>query len=285
MVDATPPVRRGRSAPGHKGTNMKTTSASRALFAAAGLAALTVALAATLSPAQTVKTTNNERMVTPAINALDKSDIWDLHFRFKDPRTMTVDVPGRGRKLVWYMWYQVYNDPANRGSKEPVTFIPEFELLTRNNTTHFDEVMPAVQEQIRKFEDPTGRMDLKNSVTVSLKPIVPTPPESVPKVTTGVAIWTDVHEKAADTTQFTVFVTGLSNGWAAEDSGVIRRKTLKLGFRKVGDGKRVEANDLQFADVAQWIYRPASTDFKGSLPAPTKALFEKPLEPFPTDPK
>jgi len=32
-----------------------------------------------------------------------------LDFRFKAPRLLTVDIPGRGRKICWYMWYQVVN--------------------------------------------------------------------------------------------------------------------------------------------------------------------------------
>jgi hypothetical protein len=260
---------------------MLTVRVRRGLAAATFLAVVAAGLAVSLTPApaQQVKTVNNERTVPPELNAQDKADIWTLHFTFKDPRTMTVDVPGRGRKLVWYMWYQVYNDPANRGSKEPVTFIPEFELVTANGTRHFDEVLPAVQEQIRKFEDPTGRLDLKNSVTVSNKPIAPTPPESVPKAVTGVAIWSDVQEKASDTTQFTVFISGLSNGWSIDDSGVIRRKTLELGFRKVGDGRRTEANDLRWAEIARWRYRAADSDFKGSLPIPVRPFFDKDLPP------
>src|SRR5579871_4198444 len=48
----------------------------------------------------------NERSVEPRIHREDKADIWTLHFRFKDPRIITADVPGRGKKVIWYMWYQ-----------------------------------------------------------------------------------------------------------------------------------------------------------------------------------
>lgn len=271
-----------------KGMTMQNIRIRPVWFTRIGLSAVfalaTLAVQPTSASAQTFVKTADGYRIFPKVDAADKSDIWNLHFEFKEPRTMTVDVPGRGRKLIWYMWYQVYNDPAKEGSKEPVTIVPEFELVTGNGTRHFDEVMPAVQDQIRKFEDPTGRMDLKNSVTISLKPIQPTPEKSAPKTVTGVAIWTDVHEKASDTATFQVFITGLSNGWARDQDGMIRRKTLELRFRKVGDGKRVEANDLRFTEDLKWIYRAADVDFKGSLPSPSPKLFDEPLAPFPAGP-
>src|SRR5262245_30719856 len=65
----------------------------------------------------------NERVVESAQskNPQDRAQIWVLDFHFKDPRVMTVDIPGRGRKLVWYMWYQVSDSTG-----EPRTFIPRF---------------------------------------------------------------------------------------------------------------------------------------------------------------
>src|SRR5262249_35436996 len=69
----------------------------------------------------------NERDVKPQTNVQDKDDIWVLDFRFKDPRLITVDIPGRGKKVVWYLWYQVINN-----TKEPRTFIPDFELVTHD---------------------------------------------------------------------------------------------------------------------------------------------------------
>src|ERR1700682_938900 len=49
----------------------------------------------------------NERDVKQQPNGEDKDGIWVLDFRFKDPRLITVDIPGRGRRLCWYLWYQV----------------------------------------------------------------------------------------------------------------------------------------------------------------------------------
>ena len=96
-------------------------------------------LGALCVPAGLVLAANpNEREVKPRANVLDPdreltatgelnldSKIWVLEFRFKDPRLVTVDIPGRGSKLCWYLWYQVINR-----YKEPHTFIPDFELVT-----------------------------------------------------------------------------------------------------------------------------------------------------------
>ena len=138
-------------------------------------AALTlVGLAAAANP--------NERDVKPAPNVQDPdeiydkdgnpkadSKIWVLDFKFKDPRLIKVDVPGRGQKVCWYLWYQVINRTA-----EPHTFIPDFELVTHDrHTVHHDQVLPKVQEAIRQIEDPTGYLNIKNSVTIAAEPIPP----------------------------------------------------------------------------------------------------------------
>src|SRR5262245_32455022 len=110
----------------------------------------------------------NEREVKPKPNVQDAdkvitadgqlnldSKIWCLEFRFKDPRLITVDIPGRGRKICWYLWYQVINR-----YKEPHTVIPDFELVTLDKkSVHHDQVLPKVQEAIKQIEDPTGYLN------------------------------------------------------------------------------------------------------------------------------
>src|SRR3712207_2794530 len=118
---------------------------SRFLLATLGLVAVGLAVAQTpLNP--------NERPAPPRTNAQDKEGTWTLDFVFKNPRTITVDIPGRGKTTVWYLWYQVTN---NTGA--PRFFNPTFEWVTLDrNTSHTDEVLPKVQEAIAKVEDPTG---------------------------------------------------------------------------------------------------------------------------------
>ena len=224
------------------------------------LALLAVAAAgAWASPAPAANP--NEREVKPQPNVLDReelntadSKIWALDFRFKDPRMITVDVPGRGRKVCWYLWYQVINK-----TKEAHTFIPDFELVTLDkNTVHRDQILPRVQDAIRQLEDPTDFLRIKNSVTIAAEPIPPSKPDATPRAVTGVAIWDDVDP---DTTRFSIYVSGLSNGWSVTDPippdthPVVRRKTLQLNFKRLGDRYYQDSREIQFVEPATWVYR------------------------------
>jgi hypothetical protein len=243
----------------------------------------------------------NERYVKPEGNVQDadanknaKDTFWVLDFKFKDPRLIKVNVPGRGQQVCWYLWYQVINypPPEGRGSKNPVTFIPDFELVTHDtNMVYKDQIMPTVQAAIARIEDPTGYYKLKNSVTMSLEPIPPTLPKSAPRAVTGVAIWTDPNEitpaddaatkkrkagmkKLADSNRYSIFVSGLSNGWAITDpippdtKPVVRRKTLQLNFRRIGDKYMMKSEEIRFVPPAQWIYRGSTLN----VPLPPGAL-------------
>ena len=119
----------------------------------------------------------------PRINVQDKEDVWILDFQFKSPRVITVDIPGRGKKTAWYVRYEVWNRTG-----APRYFIPDFDLVT-DYASFRDEVMPAVQDQVRKIEDPTGFYDVKNSVTIAAKPIPPSKPDANPIYVTGVAVF------------------------------------------------------------------------------------------------
>jgi len=223
----------------------------------------------------------NERYVKPEgnvedANAARNSKLWVLDFKFKDPRIIKVNVPGRGQQVCWYLWYQVINNAADG---QPHTFIPDFELVTHDtNRSYRDQIMPAVQEAIQKIEDPTNYYKIKNSVTISSEPIPPSLPNAVPRPVTGVAIWTDINEitpdddaetrsakeklpKLADSNRYSIFVAGLSNGWSETDpvppekTPVVRRKTLQLSFRRLGDKYLQKSEEIHFVPPAKWIYR------------------------------
>jgi hypothetical protein len=216
-------------------------------------------------------TTFNEREVKSPSSEQGKSDIWSLDFRFKDPRTIKVNIPGRGMRICWYLWYQVINRTG-----EPRTFIPDFELVTLDSPGAYkDEVLPSVQDAIRKIEDRTGYQEIRNSVTIASKPIPVSKAADLafPRAVTGVAIWdagpagkagNDGERKAlADTTRFSIFVSGLSNGWVLVDPvgagsdarPVVRRKTLQLNFKRSGSTYNSESPDITFVAPAEWIYR------------------------------
>jgi hypothetical protein len=218
----------------------------------------------------------NEREVKAQASAQDKSGVWALDFRFKDPRLIKVSYPGRGTRIFWYMWYQVINRTG-----EPRLFVPDFELVTLDNpAVYHDEVLPFVENAIRKMEDPTGYQDIKNSVTIGKNPIPESqaPDKAFPRAITGVAIWDatpadpkkrEGNEKdLADTTRFSIFVRGLSNGFVIVDpilpggAPITRYKTLQLNFKRVGDRFSQDARDIQFNAPAEWIYRASQRTLK-----------------------
>jgi hypothetical protein len=215
--------------------------------------------------------TFNEREVRSHASALDKADVWTLDFRFKDPRLIKVKIPARGERICWYLWYQVINRTG-----EPRTFQPNFELVTLDYPAVYkDEILPSVEDAIRKREDPTGYQDIKNSVSIYERPIPPSKAddEAFPRAVTGVAIWdgasadpraTDRSKKdLADSSRFTIFVNGLSNGSVVVDplvrgkteAPIVRRKTLQLNFKRTGDRYRIDSREISFVSPAEWIYR------------------------------
>jgi hypothetical protein len=185
-------------------------------------------------------------------------------------------VPGRGEQVCYYLWYQVINKTT-----DPHTFVPDIELVTQDTRmTYRDEILPTVQDAIIQVEDPSGVLNIKNSVTMTKEPIPPSRPMALPKAITGVAIWTDPNEplpndseevkkqkmslpKLADSNFFSIYIAGLSNGWAeteavgAANETVVRRKTLQLKFQRIGDGALRRDEDIKYKDY-EWIYRAAS---------------------------
>jgi len=231
-----------------------------------------LALASALPLAGLALAAPNEYVVKPGGNVQDadasrNGKLWVLDFKFKGPRLLTVDIPGRGQKLCWYLWYQVTNNTG-----EPRTFIPTFELVTHDrNTVHHDQILPKVQDAISRIEDPTGYYKIKNSVTISAEPIPPSRPNAMPRPVTGVAIWDDVDPES---NHYSIFVSGLSNGWAVTDpippdtQPVVRRKTLQLNFRRVGDRYFQRSEEIRFVPPEQWIYRGSTLTVPG-LPEAT----------------
>jgi hypothetical protein len=223
----------------------------------------------------------NEREIAPQLTANDKEDVWTLHFRFQDPRIIVERIPGRGTKIVWYMRYQVFNlDPR----QEPVRFVPDIELVTLDrHTRHPDEILPSVEQAIKKREDTTGRFNIKNSVTISAEEIPVSKKDAYPRAVTGIAIWTGVDdpipgvkEAVPKTNKFSIFIAGLSNGYTeerpADQPGVriIKRKTLQLDFERLGSGEQTDPSGIRWTGSATWMYR-ASTEPLKAAAAPATA--------------
>jgi hypothetical protein len=270
------------------------------------LGGLLAALVASFSGAQTLAP--NERYIKPGVNVDDKDTqrtvgLWTLDFKFKDVRTITVNIPGKGNRICWYLWYQVINRTG-----EPRTFIPQFELVTHDTRMNYrDQILPAAFEAIRKIEDPTDFFKLKNSVSISAEPIPVSLPENkaVPRPVTGVAIWIDPNEidsgddaevrkrkndirakgqMLADSKHFSIFVAGLSNGFtkvdgdASDPRPVVMRKSLQLVFQRPGDKNLMKTDSIRYKN-SEWTYRASRI----KLEAPVKPTPPKDA-PLPKDP-
>ncbi len=219
----------------------------------------------------------NERDAKKMVNVEDREGIWVLDFRFKDPRVITVDIPGRGRTVCLYLWYQVINNTG-----EPRNFVPDFELVTLDRPAVYkDQILPKVQKAIQDVEDPTGHLNILNSVEIAdpKKPIPPSKPDAFPRTVTGVAIWTGIDPQA---TRFSIFVTGLSNGLSFAESQpdgkkVVRLKTLQLNFKRVGNSAR-ESGEIRFEPPVQWLYRASDIRLSEPKPAPAKPADNRPAQ-------
>jgi len=224
-----------------------------------------------------------EKKIDPIDLPLDKPGVWTLNFRYKPPRIVTLDGIGKDgkpeKKVVWYMWYQVYNMPKEDRAAEPVTFLPEFELVTKDlNTTHLDEPQPHMIEQLNKIENPQNHpnLTLLSTIAISKRPVPPSKPDAIPRVVTGAAIWTDMAEKAPRTNKFSVYIAGLSNGQATEElrtgEKLIKRKTLQINFIRPTDDNRPQIVDIRPDDAnapaEQWIYRTTSVAKNIGAPMP-----------------
>ena len=143
----------------------------------------------------------NVQMVDASLLPRDKEGIWVLDFAFKPVRLRTVEVPGRGRRQIHYLYYRV----VNRTGK-PRVFVPQFSLVTDTGKRYEDVVMPQAVQLIQAREDPT--IPLLGAVNI-MGMIPPSTKEGVDDAVFGVAIWEGVDPKAD---AFNVYVRGLSDG-------------------------------------------------------------------------
>lgn len=75
-----------------------------------------------------------------------------------------------------------------------------------------------------------------------------------------------MQRRAPGTNRFSVYISGLSNGLAVEESPtgerIIKRKTLQINFVRPTDDQRQRTGDIipdeMTGPAEQWIYRSAS---------------------------
>src|SRR5262245_46767801 len=131
-------------------------------FTTRGFWAIVIGLtAAVTAPAQD----SAFRTVDPIGIPNDKPDTWALNFGYYPPRIVTLDIPGKGKKRVWYMVFQVWNK-----TEHPQQIVPEFELVAKDPDlagSFLDEPRPTAIKQIRAQEDKTKALDIKSTIEIT----------------------------------------------------------------------------------------------------------------------
>ena len=181
------------------------------------------------------------QIVDTSLLARDKPGIWVLDFRFKPLRIRTVDIPGKGRRQIHYLYYTV----VNRTGK-PRKFAPKFIMVNEQSEKFEDEVVPEAIPSVQVREDPTipvsGALDVIGTIPLSTNP-------NLDDALYGVACWEKWDPKPD---RFSIYVRGLSDGrvevpTAGGGKPMAKYKTLRIDF--------VRRGEIQLADPPyEWVY-------------------------------
>ena len=193
--------------------------------------------------------TFNLQMVDASLLPRDKDGIWVLNFSFKPLRIKTVDIPGKGRRNVHYLYYKVVNRTGS-----PRMFVPQFIHVNEDGKKIEDQVIPEAVPLIQSREDPTipllGAVNIMGVIPPSTKP-------DVDDAVFGVAVW-DNWDLKAD--RFSIYVRGLSDGYkeVPSPSGgkpTVKYKTLRIDFIRRGDDRNLNEKEIQLNDPPYaWVY-------------------------------
>jgi hypothetical protein len=190
----------------------------------------------------------NVQMVDASLLPRDKEGIWVLNFSFKPLRMRTVEVPGKGRRQIHYLYYRVVNRTGKARD-----FVPQFTLMTDTKKRYEESVLPKAVPLIKAREDPS--IPLLGAVEVA-GVIPPSTKQGVDDTVFGVAIWDGV-DPHADRLQ--IYVRGLSDGYqetqGADGKPVVKYKTLRIDLIRRGDARNLDEKEIQLNDPAyEWIY-------------------------------
>jgi hypothetical protein len=191
----------------------------------------------------------NVRMVNTSLLPRDKDGIWVLDFSFKPLRITTVEIPGKGRRQLHYLYYKVVNRTG-----APRMFVPQFIMVNEADQKFEDQVIPQAIPPIQTREDPTipvlGAVNIMGVIPPSTKP-------DVDDAIFGVAVW-DKWDAKAD--RFRIYVRGLSDGYkeAPPPSGgkpTVKYKTLRIDFIRRGDHLHINEKEIELNDPPyEWVY-------------------------------
>ncbi|WP_165248426.1 hypothetical protein [Paludisphaera soli] len=179
----------------------------------------------------------------------DREGIWVLDFAYKPLRIQTVEVPGKGRRSLHYLYYKVVNRTSS-----PRPFYPQFIMVNERGQRFEDAVVREAIPVIQNREDPT--IPLRGAVDI-MGVIPPSTKEGVDDAVFGVAVWDD-WDRSSD--RFSIYVRGLSDGYkeiTPPDGGkpLVKYKTLRLDFIRRGDERNIAENEIEPADPPyDWVY-------------------------------
>ncbi len=191
----------------------------------------------------------NDSMVNTSLLPRDREDLWVLDFAFKPLRIRTVEIPGKGRRPVYYLSYKVVNHTG-----KPRMFVPQFIMVNEEGKRFEDQVIPEAIPIIQARQDATikllGAVDIMGIVPPSTK-------EGVDDAVFGAAVWERWDPKAD---RFSIYVRGLSDGYKEipDPKGgkpTVKYKTLKIDFIRRGDERNINENEIELNDPPyEWVY-------------------------------
>ncbi len=191
----------------------------------------------------------NYQMITTAVQHRDKEGIWVLDLAFKPLRIRPVEIPGRGRRSVHYLYYKVVNRTG-----QPRMFVPQFTMVNEEGKKFEDQVIPEAIPLIQAREDPT--IPVLGAVSV-MGIIPPSTKEGVDDAVYGTAVW-DKWDPKSD--RFSIYVRGLSDGYKevpdpAGGKPIVKYKTLRIDFIRRGDERNISEKEIEFNDpIYEWVY-------------------------------
>jgi hypothetical protein len=190
----------------------------------------------------------NIQMVSAALLPRDKQGIWVLDFSFKSLRIVTVDIPGKGRRQIHYLYYKVVNRTG-----APRMFAPQFIMVNEKGDRFEDSVLPQAIPLIQTRED--AAIPVQGAVNV-IGMIPPSTKPNVDDAVFGVAAWEKWDPKSD---RYSIYVRGLSDGYkeVPTETGkpVARYKTLKIDFIRRGDEHNLNEKEIELRDPShEWVY-------------------------------
>lgn len=186
-----------------------------------------------------------------------KPGIWVFDFAYRPIRVLTVEIPGKGRRQILYLYYKVINHTSK---DRPL--VPQFTLvLPENGRSYHDVVLPnsiQVIKLIETREDPgiplLGAVNTVGMVPASTK-------DGIDDAVFGVAMW-EVDPAIAKADLLQIFVRGLSDGYkrvpnpeGSRQADQVRYKTLRIDFDRPGDDLHLDSREFRPLDPPyHWIY-------------------------------